>query len=357
MPWWTADASGAPYRRIGRAIKKKRELLLTAVWVYIEQYDNGIRDTALEAAGEGRALADALHLRLHLAALGGALDGLVEELSRLDADALYLLEHPLLENGSPGLQVDALFELLTGFPPGPVLFSATSLGDELAPRLAARLNLPFAAGCIWAKAGPAGDLRLVQPIHQERVQRTLSIPAGRGVVASLRPGVIGIDLPAHPRPPEVVRLQPQLTVQRDAVGIMRFEPGDPRNLPLPEAEVIVAGGRGAHDEEAWRLLETLADLLGATTGGTRLALDLGYIERKQMIGQTGAWTQPRLYLAAGISGVPHHMGGVKAGTLIAINSDAHAPIFKQGTLNVVSDLHQVLPRLIKKIQAVKAGEG
>jgi electron transfer flavoprotein alpha subunit len=332
-------------------------LLLSAVWVVIEQDANGVRAAALEAAGEGRALADALRMRLHLVALGGELDGLVSELSRLDADALYLLQHPLLENGSPGLQVDALSELLSGFLPGPVLFSATPLGDELAPRLAARLGLPFAADCIWAKVGPVGDLRLVQPIHQEQAQRTLSLPAGSGLVASLRPGVIGIDLPKRSRQPEVVQIQPQLVAERDTVEIVGFERGDPRRLPLPEAEVIVAGGRGVRDAEAWKLLEALADALGAALGGTRLALDLGYIERQQMIGQTGAWIQPRLYLAAGISGVPHHLGGVKAGVLVAINSDAHAPIFLQGTLNVAGDLHQVLPRLIEKIQAAKAEGG
>jgi electron transfer flavoprotein alpha subunit len=119
-------------------------------------------------------------------------------------------------------------------------------------------------------------------------------------------------------------------------------------MDLSEAELIVSGGFGVRDKESWRALEELADELGAAVGGSRVAMDLGYIPRKHMIGQTGAWIRPRLYLAAGISGALHHVGGVKADAFIAINLDKHATIFKQGSLNVVGDLHEILPRLIHK---------
>jgi electron transfer flavoprotein alpha subunit len=328
---------------------------LNAVWVIAEHNAGSVREASLEVIGEGRALADQLRVPLHGIVLGDALDHLVESLTRQDVDAVYLLSHPLLQFYSTDGFTAALAQLLDGVLSGPVLISATALGSDLAPRLAARLNIPLAADCIWVKTGPSGDLRLVQPVHQERAQRTLSYPAGVPIVASLRPGVIGIDPPARWRTPQVIGFHPDLTEEHIRTQVVSIMPGDPRLLDLAEADVIVAGGRGVRDTDGWELLEALAGELGASMGGSRMAMDLGYISRRQMIGQTGAWIRPRLYLAAGISGASHHIGGIKAGDFIAINTDAHAPIFKHSTLNVAGDLYEILPRLTHKIRALKGG--
>jgi electron transfer flavoprotein alpha subunit len=329
---------------------------LNAVWVIAEGDSGGVRDASLEVIGEGRALADQLRVPLNVIALGDALDNLVAPLTHQDVDALYLAAHSLLEHYSTGGYVNALAQLFHGVLAGPVLISATALGSDLAPRLAARLKAPLAAGCIWAKSGPSGDLRLVQPIHQDRAQRTLSCPANTPVVISLLPGVVGIDPPKRWRTPEVIHFHPHITVEQIGTERINFIPGDPRQAALSEAEVIVAGGRGVRDKAGWQVLEELAEALGAALGGSRIAMDFGYVSRQQMIGQTGAWIRPRLYLAAGISGASHHIGGVKAGTFIVINTDPHAPIFKHGKLNVVGDLHEILPRLLQEIRAEK-GEG
>jgi electron transfer flavoprotein alpha subunit len=329
---------------------------VNAVWVIAEQDAGGIRDASLEVIGEGRALADALRTRLHTIVLGSELDHLLEQLTRQDVDAFYLVSHPLLGQYTTDAYVNALEELLGSALPAALLISATPVGSDLAPRLAARLKASMVDECIWVKAGPAGDIRLVQPIHQDRAHRTLSCPPNQPVVASLRPGLIGLDPPKRWRSPDIIRFQPQLQTDHLRVQLLNFTPGDPRLMELSEAELIVAGGRGVRDKESWQLLEELADVLGAAVAGSRIALDLGYVPRKSMIGQTGAWIRPRLYLAAGISGASHHLGGVKAGTFISINIDQHAPIFKQGTLNVVGDLHEILPLLIQKIRAAKEGE-
>jgi electron transfer flavoprotein alpha subunit len=328
---------------------------LNAVWVIAEQDAGGIRDASLEVIGEGRALADALRNRLHVIVLGNELDHLLDPLTRQDVDAVYLVSHTLLSQYTTDAYVNALEQLLASAVPAALLISATAQGSDLAPRLAARLQVPLVDACIWVKAGPAGDIRLVQPIHQDRAHRTLSCPSNQSVVASLRPGLIGLDPPKRWRTPELIRFQPQLQAEQVRTQLVNFTPGDPRQLELAEAETIVAGGRGVRDKESWQLVEELADALGAAVGGSRIALDLGYVPRKSMIGQTGAWIHPRLYLAAGISGASHHLGGVKAGTFISINIDQHAPIFKQGTLNVVGDLHEILPLLIQKIRADKDG--
>jgi electron transfer flavoprotein alpha subunit len=328
---------------------------LNAIWVIAEEDSRGVRDAALEVIGEGRALADQLRARLHVIALGDSTGHLVEPLTHQDVDAIYLVSHPLLHPYSSGGYVTALAQLFQEEQlSGPVLISATALGSDLAPRLAAHLKVPLAADCIWVKAGPAGDLRLIQPIHQDRAHLTLSCPADTPLIASLRPGSIGMDQPKRSRVPAIIHFNPQLDSTQIRTHILESVPGDPRQMDLSEADLIVSGGFGVRDKESWRALEALADELGAAVGGSRVAMDLGYIPRKHMIGQTGAWIRPRLYLAAGISGASHHVGGVKADAFIAINLDKHAPIFKQGSLNVVGDLHEILPRLIQKIRQAKS---
>jgi electron transfer flavoprotein alpha subunit len=135
--------------------------------------------------------------------------------------------------------------------------------------------------------------------------------------------------------------------------VLEIRPGDPRSLPLDEAELVVAGGRGVGSRENWQVIDELADALGASSGGSRVALDLGYIPRQKMIGQTGQNIRPRLYIAAGISGSSHHLGGVRAETLISINKDRSSSIMKQASLGVVGDLHKILPLLVEKLRKFK----
>jgi len=132
---------------------------------------------------------------------------------------------------------------------------------------------------------------------------------------------------------------------------LEYQPGDPRLIDLVEADRIVSGGRGVGGPEGFKILEQLADLLGAAIGGTRVAVDNRWIPFERQIGQTGKTVAPKLYLAIGISGASHHIMGAKASeNIVAINSDPNAPIFKTAQLKVLADLHEVLPVLVKKLE-------
>ncbi len=312
-----------------------------------------MRDCTLEALGEARALADGLAGRVHAVLAGPALGAQTEQVKKQDVDAIYALEHPWLTNRN----VEAWLAALAGFfahqPPGLVLVSATVLGRELAPRLSARLASPVVTDCTWIKPGPARDVRLVRSTHDGQFQLTYSCPAGGFLVASLRPGVVGIAPPIRCRIPEIISWKAEIPDHPLMVREIEFLPGDPRTISLDEAERIVAGGRGVKDPAAWQLIEDAAGVLEAAVGGSRAAMELGYIPRSRMIGQTGTSVKPRLYLAAGISGVTHHMAGVQAEHLIAINTDRSASILRQAALGVVGDLHQILPSLAEKIRALR----
>jgi electron transfer flavoprotein alpha subunit len=324
-----------------------------SVWVVAEQDELGLRDCTLEAIGEARSLANQLRSLLEVVLLGTEVSSIVKAAARYDVDVIHRVEHPLLARYTTDAYVNALGELLREANPVLVLLSATPIGKDLAPRLAARLRCGLVPGCIWVIARPDGDLRLIRASHQKMVHEVYSCPPQAQVVATLLPGAIGVDQPKEPRIPEIRLHHPKLSADQLRTKILDYSRGDPRTLPLSEAEIIVAGGRGVGSREGWQVIDDVADALGAVVGGTRAALDLGYIPPHHMIGLAGESVRPHLYIAAGVSGAVHHISGVRAENTVAVNIDPHAPLMRQSTLAVVGDLHAILPLLAERIRAHK----
>ncbi len=322
------------------------------VWVIAEADQEGLPQGTLEAAGEGRELADALHRPFHLLIPCTDPGPLEAPAGRLDADVLHFVSHPALHPYTTPAWLAACLPPLSASQPLAVLVSGSPNGEDLAARLAARLRWPFFHGCIWARAGSGGELRLVQPVEQGRLHHTYAIPPGSGpVVVTLQPGAIGHAGAPRPRQPLVHHRQAAIDPSLLPVRVLETRPADPAQVDLAEAERIVAGGRGAGDPKNWRLLEALAAALQAAVGGSRPALDLGLIPRQRMIGQTGRSVSPRLYIAAGISGATHHLSAVRAGRLVAINTDPAAPILRHAALSIHGDLQAILPCLLQRLGA------
>jgi electron transfer flavoprotein alpha subunit len=325
-----------------------------SIWVVAEQDELGLRDCTLEAIAEARVLADRLRVLLEVVLLGADVGPVIENTARQDVDVIHRVEHPLLARYTTDAYVHALEELLAEAAPILVLMSATAIGKDLAPRVAARLRWGLVTGCIWVMASPDGDLRLIRPSHQSMIHEVYSCPPQGRVVATLQPGAVGVEQPEHPRIPEIRRHNPELSADELRTKILDHTRGDPRTLPLGEAEIVVAGGRGVAGREGWQVIDSVADALGAVAGGTRIALDLGYIPPRLMIGLGGELIRPHLYIAAGISGAIHHLGGVRAENIVAVNIDRHAPLMRQSTLAIVGDLHAILPLLAERIRRHKA---
>jgi electron transfer flavoprotein alpha subunit len=323
------------------------------VCVIAETNEQGLRECTLEAIGEGRTAADQLGCGLTLILIGHRLDRFIEMAAGQGADTVYLIDHPLLANYSTDGFVGALEESLVELNPRLTLVSATILGQDMAPRLAFRMRMAIITDCLWVKIGSQGETNCIKPAYQEKIHITYTFPPGQAVMASLRPGVIGYIPPRRSRPIELIRHLPKLNetmIRTQKTGSVR---GDPHTIDLVEAESVVAGGRGIRIHDDWKLIEDLVDALGAAVGGSRLALDLGYIPRHRLIGQTGQSISPRLYLAVGISGTLHHTEGVKARVMIAINKDRGAPIFNLCDLGIVADLYDLLPALTRRIRQEK----
>lgn len=324
-----------------------------AVWVVAERDEEGLRETTFEILEEGRKLADQLEDRLCCVLIGHQVGESIETLGRYGVDTIYVVEHPLLAEYNTDGYTAALTELIRNHKPYLVIMSATPNGQDLAPRLAARLKIGLVTDCVMLKLSGRGEVLFIKPTHQDKVYATITCPSTTPHLATIRPGAIGIAPPNYCRQPEVISWEPCIHSGMLRTRTLDLIKGDPKLIDVGEAEFIVSGGRGVDGMQGWQLIEGLAEILGASVGGTRMAMDMGYIPQERMIGQTGKAVGPKLYLAAGISGASHHVGGIDAECMIAINTDRNAPIFSRCDLGIIGDLHEVLPALTRKLRQMK----
>jgi len=231
-----------------------------------------------------------------------------------------------------------------------VLFDDTASGRELAGRVAARCQLPAIGQAVGLRVA-RGELTVVRNADGGR-KTAFIVPCHRPaiVVAS---ATIGESTNAAGNARETISLEPPRSLPLlDLISETRLGPDE---MELPEAEVVVAGGRGVGSREGFEMLEELAGLLGGTVGASRVAVDAGWAPYRRQVGLTGKTVAPRLYVACGISGAPHHVLGMRNSSLIvAINSDPQAPIFRIAHVAVLGKVEQVVPELISEIQSRRA---
>lgn len=326
-----------------------------SIWVIAEHDGLRLRDCTLEAICVARTLADQEPGPLEVALLGADTGLLAQEAAKYDVDVIHRVEHPLLAHYTMDTHVSAVVQILSEAEPYAVLMGASLRGKDLAPTLAGRLGWSVLTSCVWLALRPDG-LQLIKPSHQGRVHEVYVFPRQGRIVVSLLPGAIGASESEHPRVPQLRFHRPELAQKNVRTKILDFTPGNSRTMPLSQAEIVIAGGRGVNSREGWRMIDGLADALNAVVGATRGAVDLGYVPPEFMIGQTGESIRPRLYIAAGLSGAIEHLAGVHAETSVAVNTDSSAPVMNQSTLAIVGDLHAILPLLAEHIRKYKAGK-
>jgi electron transfer flavoprotein alpha subunit len=230
-----------------------------------------------------------------------------------------------------------------------VIMGHTPAGSDLAPRLAFRLKTAVATGCVAIDADAARIL-CTRPCYGGNVRETLSF-ATRPAVATIRPGVGAPSFDAA-RSGEVTRIEQQRVAPR--VRVVKREREAAPATRLEDAKIIVAGGRGLEGAEGFAVLQTLADVLGAAVGSSRVPCDLGWCPHSWQIGLTGKTVTPELYLAVGISGAGHHMAGCgNAKTIVAINTDPDAAIFRDAQFGVVGDYRRIVPALAAAVAELK----
>lgn len=321
------------------------------ILVYIEVRDGKVKKSSLEVLSEGKRRADELNTELQAVLVGHNLEELAAETFKYGASKTHVLENSLLSHYSPSGYTHALQSLCKEINPEAILFSATSMGKDLAPRLAANLGVSLASDCIKTEV-KEGGLEVRRPIFAGKAFaffRFKSSPA----MASLRPNVFPLT---DPQDGQGVVDKRDVVVPEDQVkdGVQELLKEEGAALDVTEAEIIVTGGRGMKGPENFDLLKELVEILPhSALGASRSAVDADWIDHQHQVGQTGKTVSPNLYMAFGVSGAIQHLAGMSSSKIIvAVNKDPEAPIFKVADFGIVGDLFQVIPPLKEELTKV-----
>lgn len=321
------------------------------IWVYIEQQAGRIAPVGLELLGPARQMADRQADRVGALIAGTPEPAQTQTLIDSGADQVFILAYPSEQRRHSSAYLGPIADLVRAGQPAVLLFGATSTGRELAPAVAAVLQTGCSADCTGLELDADGRLLQTVPAFGGTIMATVVTPRHRPQIATVRPGIFAQPNPV-PRTGSI-RLIP-LAEPADAMTVLEVKPKATAGAELASARVVVAGGAGLGGRDGWRLLEELARALDGAVGATRPAVDEGWAEEDQMIGQSGSAVRPDLYIGVGISGDLQHTIGIKgAKVVVAVNKDPQAPIFQQADLGLVADYREVLPYLIRRLVEVK----
>ncbi|NIN67054.1 MAG: electron transfer flavoprotein subunit alpha [Anaerolineae bacterium] len=326
------------------------------VWAVGEIDGEELAPVSYQLIGAARDLADLLGVEASAVLLGKDVQKLAEELIWRGADRVYVIEDDALAEYSTEGYGHAVEHLINERKPEIVLFGATDMGEDLAPRLAQELKTGLLPDCTRLELDQAERILLgTRPTYDGGLMVTNACPEKRPQMATVRPGAIEPYPPSEARTGEIEKIGVSF-VER-ALGAALLEVVEEVHKPaLQEAKIVVAGGRGVGGEKGFQLLEQLAQELGGAVGASRGAFDEGWVGKEYWVGGAGGTpVAPDLYIACGISGAIQHYLGIKnARFIVAINNDPRAPIFKFADVGIVGDLHEVVTALIDELRAAKS---
>ncbi len=324
------------------------------VLAFAEQRDGQVGGAAREAVSAAAELATGLGGSAHALLLGGPGAGAgAAELGAYGAEVVHVGEHEALGDYAPDAWARAVADRVRAGGYAAVVFPASTLGKDLAPRVAALLDVPLAADVTGLEVRD-GRIAIVRPVYSGKAFAHLEVDA-TPVLVSIRPNVFQpVERAAAGR---VESFTPEIDASASRVRVVERKAAGDGKLDVAEASIIVSGGRGMKDPENWKVLEELREAIGseAALGASRAVVDAGWRPHGEQVGQTGKTVAPKLYFAVGISGAIQHLAGMRtSGTIVAINKDPDAPIFGVADYGIVGDLFEVVPRLAEEIRALRA---
>ncbi|MCP4378075.1 MAG: electron transfer flavoprotein subunit alpha/FixB family protein [bacterium] len=332
------------------------------VWVFAEAEAGTLSDVPLELLSKGRELADKLNVQLGSVLLGGdQVSSLTDSLIAHGSDKVYVVSDAKLDHYQTTPYSHVICNLIEEYQPQIMMYGATPIGRDLAPTVASSAKCGLTADCTDLEIGdhkPPGDdtvhenlLFQIRPAFGGNIIATIVNYDRWPQMATVREGVMVMPESDESRTGEVVNCTVDLSdveLPLEIVESVRRE----KKVNLKAARIIVAGGAGVGSKDNFKLIHELARCLGAEIGGSRAAVDLGYVAHDHQVGQTGTTVRPALYIACGISGAVQHCAGMQeAGKILAINTDADAPIFDVAHMGIVGDMNIVIPKLIKAIKS------
>ncbi|MEA3400687.1 MAG: electron transfer flavoprotein subunit alpha [Armatimonadota bacterium] len=321
------------------------------LWVVGEIGPEGtLAPVTAELIGEGRRLAADLGTDVSVVLMGHEIADLADVAAGYGADRVFLVDHPTLGRYRTQPFTDVLTGLINKHKPEIVLIGATTMGRDLASRVAARIRAGLTADCTELSIQP--ETRLLEqtrPAFGGNVMATILCEYTRPQMATVRPKVMTPMEFDDSREAEVIQVPVEIdegSIATRILEVIKDETGSDVNLT--EADIIVSGGRGLGDPKHFALIEELAELLGGAVGASRATVDAGWIPATHQVGQTGKTVHPKLYIACGISGAVQHLAGMSSSDcIVAVNKDPDAPIFNVAHYGIVGDLFEVVPAMIE----------
>ncbi|MCI0497811.1 MAG: electron transfer flavoprotein subunit alpha/FixB family protein [Thermoplasmata archaeon] len=325
------------------------------VFIYAEQREGVLKKVALELLGAGRRLANDLGVPLGAILIGHGVKGMAQDLFAYGADKVYLVDAPELEHFLTLPYTTATVKAIKDFSPEIVVFPATHIGRDLAPRVAQRIYTGLTADCTGLDIDPESKLLVsTRPTFGGSLMAQIMCPTKRPQMSTCRPGVMRPLEPDRSRKGRIVKVDFKPAPGDMAVKLLEMVKEAHRKVDLEAAKIIVSGGRGVGGAAGFEKIRALAEALGGEVGGSRVAVDSGWIDHDHQVGQTGKTVAPELYIACGISGSVQHRAGMMGSTVIvAINKDPQATIHSVADYSIVGDLHEVVPALTAAIKAMQ----
>ncbi|NOX88421.1 MAG: electron transfer flavoprotein subunit alpha/FixB family protein [Calditrichaeota bacterium] len=325
------------------------------VWVFVEQRSGTPADVSFELLSKGRKLANELKGTLKAVVIGHQMKEVAKRTFEFGADEALLVDHPSLKEYNTLPYSRIVSQLIDEHQPRIVLFGATFIGRDLAPRVASHTRSGLTADCTDLQISDVTYLRKdykqlllqIRPAFGGNIIATIITPETRVQMATVREGVMEMHKLNKPVNGKITEIPFTPDPVDELVKIIEHHREENR-VNLKAAPIIVAGGYGMGSKENFQLLFELADLLGGEVAGSRAAVDAGFIDHSRQVGQTGVTVRPRLYIACGISGAIQHRAGMQESKkIIAINTDPEAPIFDICHYGIVGDAMDVIPKFIE----------
>lgn len=329
------------------------ETNMNPIFVFAEQVDNQITPVSFELLGKACELAQKLKTKVVAVLLGYQVKDLAKPLFEYGADEVLLYDHELLEQYRTEPYTQALTAMMKTYQPQIALFGATSIGRDLAPRVAGRVHTGLTADCTWLEIeDETNRFLMTRPAFGGNLMATIVCPDHKPAMATVRPGVMVKRVPEACADGLFINFESELRENPCYTEIIEVvKKAEKTKHNIQEAKILVAGGRGMKSAQGFELLSELAEALGGEVASSRAVVDAGWQDKDSQVGQTGKTVRPNLYIACGISGAIQHIAGMEESDfIIAINNDPTAPIFNIADVGIVGDVFKIVPKLTEAIR-------
>jgi len=322
------------------------------IWIVAEQKEGELKKISFELTSEAKRLADQMGQSVTAILLGPNIKEKAPELGKYGADKVIVADDNRLATYTTDAYVSVIAQLAQSGEPAIILLGASVQGKDLSGRLAARLGVGMAQDCVDFSL-ENGNLVAKRPIYAGKAYATVTFKDSVPQIATARPNILELNKPDESKSAEVVDAEFSLDDSQLKTKVAEIIQAEGVKVDLTEVERIVSGGRGMKGPENYTILEELADIIDATVGASRSAVDSGWRPHSDQVGQTGKVVSPNLYIACGISGAIQHLAGMSTSKyIVAINKDPEAPIFQKADYGVVGDLFDVVPALTEEIKKI-----